>query len=288
MSPELPAPSTPKRGKKVVPVVRVHELQQRDSPSLNQADVIWNVDLNQNDDDNKSLQSNGTAKSKANSTSSTRRLELEAELQALEELEKVEQEAFRKKKEAILKRLEVKKKLANERGDESDEQKELGITQPPDVPQSCPAAVVDDWLNNIPAGVPAEHPYAAAQGIREMNARMEKFMARQSVSSDLPPFSGEPEQWLAFYNAFQHTTVICGLRDDENLVRLNKCLTGQAREAVNPILGMPSNVSLIMDTLKMLFGRPNQILKSMIDKTRNLPDVQGHRPETGLQILSVT
>ena len=100
------------------------------------------------------------------------------------------------------------------------------------------------------------------------------------MSRDLPLFSGQPDEWFAFVNAYQFTTDLCGLTNHENLARLNKALIGNAREAVNPILGMPSNVPLIMDTLKMLFGRPNQIVKSMINKTRSLPDVQENRPET--------
>ena len=176
MSPELPPPSSPKKGKKIATVKQVLDLQPEKSISNAEANATaltsQHEDTNRNDD-------NISVKSKANSTtSSARRLELEAELQALEELEKLEQEIFRKKKEAILKKLELKKQLANEVGDENQDQGQVITTQPPDVPQASSAAVVDDWFNKMPAAARNEHPYAAAQGIQEMNARMEKFMAR--------------------------------------------------------------------------------------------------------------
>ena len=64
------------------------------------------------------------------------------------------------------------------------------------------------------------------------------------------------------------------------MVRLNKCLSGKAREAVAPLLCIPENVPMVMSTLKMLFGQANQIVKSLIEKTRSLPPIQERHPET--------
>lgn len=46
-----------------------------------------------------------------------------------------------------------------------------------------------------------------------------KFMSRQSVSKELPIFSGNPIEWPNFAAQFHNSTKICGFTDAENQIR---------------------------------------------------------------------
>ena len=71
---------------------------------------------------------------------------------------------------------------------------------------------------------------------------MQKMLARQSVSLDLPNFSGEEDEWAGFYCEFTESTKLCGLSNQRNRARLQKCLRGKALDAVRPVLFLPENV----------------------------------------------
>ena len=82
-------------------------------------------------------------------------------------------------------------------------------------------------------------PYAVRSELDLMNNRIEKLLARHTISKDLPRFSGDPAVWFSFVYQFEHTTTLCGLKNQENMVWLNKCLTGKAREAVAQYFACP-------------------------------------------------
>ncbi|XP_055633369.1 uncharacterized protein LOC129773748 [Toxorhynchites rutilus septentrionalis] len=67
------------------------------------------------------------------------------------------------------------------------------------------------------------------------------------------------------------------LLPEENMVRLQKCLRGKALEAVKCQLLHPSNLDQVLATLKMLFGRPEIIVHSLIQKVNNLPAPKADR-----------
>ncbi|XP_062701549.1 uncharacterized protein LOC134285208 [Aedes albopictus] len=98
-----------------------------------------------------------------------------------------------------------------------------------------------------------------------------QIAARQAVSRDLPDFDGSLEDWPLFYAMFNSSTQMCGFTNEENMLRLRKCLKGKALEAVKCELLHPSNVADILSTLKMLYGRPEAIIQSIVKKIRHLP-----------------
>ncbi|KAG5886905.1 hypothetical protein JTB14_004193 [Gonioctena quinquepunctata] len=65
--------------------------------------------------------------------------------------------------------------------------------------------------------------FVEKKSIRE-DEKLSKFLARQSISKELPTFSGDPTEWLHFLRAFRETTEMCGFSDRENIARLQKCL----------------------------------------------------------------
>ncbi|XP_075170482.1 uncharacterized protein LOC142242847 [Haematobia irritans] len=104
--------------------------------------------------------------------------------------------------------------------------------------------------------------------------------ARQAISKDLPIFSGKPEDWPIFITNYIQSTERCGFTEQENLIRLQKCLKGAALEAVRGKLMMPTTVNLAIETLRMLYGRPEVIHQSLQRNLRNEPVVRKERLDT--------
>lgn len=75
-----------------------------------------------------------------------------------------------------------------------------------------------------------------------------QFLSRQGAK-DLPRFDGNPDDWLLFSTQFWRTTQMCNFSMDENLLRLQRCLHGSAREAVRSLLVLPQNINVIMERL---------------------------------------
>ncbi|XP_058464118.1 uncharacterized protein LOC131438258 [Malaya genurostris] len=107
-----------------------------------------------------------------------------------------------------------------------------------------------------------------------------QLAARQAVPKELPDFNGDPEDWPLFLSMFNSSTQMCGFSNEENMLRLRKCLKGQALEAVRCRLLHLSNVNGVMSTLRMLFGRPEALIHAITLKIRSLPSPDIDRLET--------
>ncbi|XP_058828346.1 uncharacterized protein LOC131688193 [Topomyia yanbarensis] len=99
----------------------------------------------------------------------------------------------------------------------------------------------------------------------------EQIAARHVMQRDLPTFSGDPQDWPMFLSSFQSSTMACGYTDVENLSRLQRCLKGQALESVKSRLLLPQSVPHVMETLQMLYGRPEILIHSLLQKLRSVP-----------------
>jgi len=88
-----------------------------------------------------------------------------------------------------------------------------------------------------------------------------QIAARQAIPKELSSFSGDPEEWPMFISTFGHSTFAAGLSNVEDILRLQKCLKGRAREMEKDKLLLPNLVQEVMSTLKM---------ERMIDKLRKL------------------
>ncbi|XP_055614883.1 uncharacterized protein LOC129761194 [Toxorhynchites rutilus septentrionalis] len=73
---------------------------------------------------------------------------------------------------------------------------------------------------------------------------------------------------------------MCGYSDGENLMRLQRCLKGNALEAVRSYLMLPSSVPSIIDTLRTLYGRPDLIISSLLAKIRATPTPKPEKLDT--------
>ncbi|XP_065073869.1 uncharacterized protein LOC135697938 [Ochlerotatus camptorhynchus] len=126
-------------------------------------------------------------------------------------------------------------------------------------------------------------PFADGQPEREedrFSLTRKQLAARQAISKDLPQFSGNPEDWPLFIATFNNTTAMCGFTNDENIFRLQKSLRGRAFEVVKSRLVHPANVPGVLKTLKMMFGQPEAIVQTLIEKIHSLPAIREDRLET--------
>lgn len=106
---------------------------------------------------------------------------------------------------------------------------------------------------------------------RQNGPTASQIAARQVISRDLPTFSGNPEDWPIFFSSFQNSTETCGYSDAENLARLQRCLRGAALEAVRSRLLLPASVPNVIETLHKLYGKPENLINSLLRKVRNTP-----------------
>ncbi|XP_062711547.1 uncharacterized protein LOC134289570 [Aedes albopictus] len=146
-----------------------------------------------------------------------------------------------------------------------------GVTENVNHGWSCRECV----LARVPAPAPSHSRTLTVGGTALLNRS--QIAARQAVPKELPTFTGEPEEWPLFFASFENTTHLCGFSPQENMARLQKCLRGKALEAVKCQLLHPSNVNQVLSTLKMLFGRPEIIVHSLLQKINGLPSPKADR-----------
>ncbi|XP_053699089.1 uncharacterized protein LOC128746063 [Sabethes cyaneus] len=98
-----------------------------------------------------------------------------------------------------------------------------------------------------------------------------QLAARHAVSKELPTFSGNPEEWPLFISTYESSTRICGFSDEENLLRLQRSLRGRALETVRSRLLHPAGLEGVIKTLRLLYGRPEVIVNTLVGKIREMP-----------------
>ncbi|CAG9813428.1 unnamed protein product [Phaedon cochleariae] len=101
-----------------------------------------------------------------------------------------------------------------------------------------------------------------------------EVLSRQVFDKDFLFFDGKPEDWPMFKSQFERKVATCLYSDDEIMLKLQRCLKGEALEAVRSLLLHPGNVAFVIQTLEMRFGRSEFIIKSLINKIQNFPPVK--------------
>ncbi|XP_062703497.1 uncharacterized protein LOC134285955 [Aedes albopictus] len=123
---------------------------------------------------------------------------------------------------------------------------------------------------------PIVTPVVSQRAVPDPSARhcgpsSQQIAARHVVPKELPEFAGDPIEWPLFVSSYNNSTRMCGYTDDENLMRLQRSLKGNAKEAVRGHLYHPSSVPQIMTTLETLYGRPELIVKCLTSKVYSTP-----------------
>ncbi|XP_058122779.1 uncharacterized protein LOC131293715 [Anopheles ziemanni] len=134
-----------------------------------------------------------------------------------------------------------------------------------------------------PTRVTARQPEPAVNGSHSESFELlnqSQLSARKCTSRELPTFSGDPQEWSVFIANYKHSTAICGYTNEENLLRLQQCLKGKARDAVESCLYHPSSVPEAIDILTECYGRPELIVESLMTKIRRMPPPKDDRFDT--------
>ncbi|XP_065091276.1 uncharacterized protein LOC135712246 [Ochlerotatus camptorhynchus] len=108
----------------------------------------------------------------------------------------------------------------------------------------------------------------------------QQLAARHVVPKELPHFDGNPLDWPLFFSSYTNSTQMCGYTDAENLMRLQRCLKGNALSAVSYQLLHPSSVPQVMKTLRTLYGRPELVVNSLLTKVRSTPAPRADKLES--------
>ncbi|XP_058122612.1 uncharacterized protein LOC131293502 [Anopheles ziemanni] len=96
-------------------------------------------------------------------------------------------------------------------------------------------------------------------------------LLRMSLN-DLPYFDGNPRDWPAFDKAFRETTEAANFNDLENMNRLQRCLKGDALRNVKALFFDPENVDIIIERLRTLFGRSEQVYQELLREVQRKAD----------------
>lgn len=94
------------------------------------------------------------------------------------------------------------------------------------------------------------------------------------TDKDFPIFNGNPEHWPMFMSQLQRLVNVCNYTDDEMMAKLQKCLRGEALEAVKCMMYHPKNVETVLKTLEMRFGRPEFVIETLIAKMKTFPVIK--------------
>lgn len=211
------------------------------------------------------------------------RLQFEAE----EQKRKIERE-----KELIFKQLELNKirlegSLCEESITEDSHDKQVLSPENQDIqnwidkiPSSLTDEKVSEYLVKSRSEFQKEKQVTGADETTRQIVNLERYIKRQSIDKALPVFSGNPTEWLLFITEYKETTEICGFSHLENIVRLRKCLKGEARENVKMLLLSHSNVPEILETLQKLYGRPEYVIKNLIQDIKQTQQSREDKPET--------
>ncbi|XP_055604347.1 uncharacterized protein LOC129752597 [Uranotaenia lowii] len=115
---------------------------------------------------------------------------------------------------------------------------------------------------------------------RNVEVTKDQLVARQAGSKQLPTFRGEPELWPIFISSYENTTRACGFSNLDNLKRLQDSLKGDALEAVRSRLVLPETVPDVINDLRSLFGKPERLLRTLMNKVRKAQPPRLDRMET--------
>ena len=111
-----------------------------------------------------------------------------------------------------------------------------------------------------------------------------QISARHVISRDLPIFTGKPDEWLIFISNYEQSTERCGFSNAENLIRLQKCLRGQALESVRGKLMVPETVPYAIGTLRMLYGRSEIVHAALQRKLRDEPAIKAENLDSVIRL----
>ncbi|XP_044760254.1 uncharacterized protein LOC123317711 [Coccinella septempunctata] len=167
--------------------------------------------------------------------------------------------------------------------------------------------IVSDWVNAINSSQIDDYPNPVIQNkvesdvdklckalsvvLRTVNpaptkVKPDAFFARQSIERECPIFDGKSEDWPIFISHFRKISTMCDFTKEESMMKLQKCLRGEAKQAVAGMMISPENIEQVIKTLEMRFGRPDQIIDTILDKLKTFYPIRENDMEKIIQFAS--
>ena len=97
---------------------------------------------------------------------------------------------------------------------------------------------------------------------------------RKTIGKDLPVFDGKLEEWPEYLNRVRFSTTKCGFDQEENMSRLRNTLKGKARDVVKDLMLLCKDPEEVLQSLQRKFGRPDLIIKKLLEKARGLQPIK--------------
>uniref|UniRef100_A0A1B0DFA0 Uncharacterized protein n=1 Tax=Phlebotomus papatasi TaxID=29031 RepID=A0A1B0DFA0_PHLPP len=117
-----------------------------------------------------------------------------------------------------------------------------------------------------------------SMAVTQQSQNVAKLAIRYAGLKELPKFSGNIDEWANFYAQYMKTTSDGQFTSSENVTRLEKCLSGEARELVASLLTVSGEAESIMAILKERFGHPRQQLQRLIQRAKQAQAPNDNKP----------
>uniref|UniRef100_A0A1B0DMQ2 Uncharacterized protein n=1 Tax=Phlebotomus papatasi TaxID=29031 RepID=A0A1B0DMQ2_PHLPP len=125
------------------------------------------------------------------------------------------------------------------------------------------------------------------QSMTQQNQQIAKLAARQAGLKELPRFSGDVEEWPIFLNQYEQSAKTGQYTSAENVSRLEKCLSGDAREAVKTLLSIPSSANTIIDILRQRYGNPRQLMLRLSSRAKEAEKPKDDNPMSIIKFATI-
>lgn len=108
----------------------------------------------------------------------------------------------------------------------------------------------------------------------DCSAELLTLLKRTVHSLELPKFNGDERDWHRFIARYESSTKACSLTADENLTRLDNCLSGEARKIVKNHLLRPEGVDKAIEILRLTYGSPVVQMRRILRDVKKLPYIK--------------
>lgn len=138
------------------------------------------------------------------------------------------------------------------------------------------SSYVREWTNKVNDhyDVNDEVESTRKNEIEGLTKSINNMLSRQTIGNQLMTFDGSSYlKWPIFYSQFKLSNETCSFSPKENVLRLNKSLTNDARKSVEMLLITAQNPDEILDILQKKYGRPEMIMEELLSEACKLPVV---------------
>uniref|UniRef100_A0A1B0DA29 Gag protein n=1 Tax=Phlebotomus papatasi TaxID=29031 RepID=A0A1B0DA29_PHLPP len=136
----------------------------------------------------------------------------------------------------------------------------------------------DFWVYEEPDISSIKEMKNLSMAVTQQSQNVAKLAIRYAGLKELPKFSGNIDEWANFYAQYVKTTSDGQFTSSENVTRLEKCLSGEARELVASLLTVSGEAESIIEILKERFGHPRQQLQRLMQRAKQAEAPNDNKP----------